>query len=325
MSLARHRVCGPWTLGISAAVHGGAVAALLFAMPLEARVQEPPGIEIALISPAAGLPEPEPAEATEPEEAPPVEETEALAPIEPPPDVALTEPPPKPVEPIEPEPPDPVEVTDTPPPPEPEEPPPEPEIVETPPPEPDEPLPEPEIVETPPPEPELITAEAPKAVEVVAKPPPVRVAAKTPTPKPQPVVEQPPPIERETPPPAPPPAAAAAPAPTVTASIADTRDVAAEADLRARYMAELRAWLEKHKRYPRVAQRQRSEGTALLAFVMSPDGRVLSYEVRKSSGHAVLDDEVRAMIERAAPLPPIPPELERGQLEVVVPVKFSVR
>jgi protein TonB len=91
------------------------------------------------------------------------------------------------------------------------------------------------------------------------------------------------------------------------------------------YMTMLRAWLEKHKEYPRRAQRRRQEGTALLYFVMDRDGRVIDYRLERSSGHELLDREVRAMIERAQPLPKMPEDMQRARLELVVPVQFYLR
>ncbi|MEQ8388229.1 MAG: TonB family protein [Alphaproteobacteria bacterium] len=58
----------------------------------------------------------------------------------------------------------------------------------------------------------------------------------------------------------------------------------------------------------------------LLYFVIDRGGRVLEYGVPQSFGHGLLDDAVRAMIERAQPLPH-PPETVAGlRLELVVPV-----
>jgi periplasmic protein TonB len=88
------------------------------------------------------------------------------------------------------------------------------------------------------------------------------------------------------------------------------------------YMARLRAWLEKHKRYPRSARLRRQEGTAMLSFVIDREGRVMEYSIRESSGHRILDEEVAAMIERAQPLPGFPDDLQRSRLELVVPVQF---
>jgi periplasmic protein TonB len=82
---------------------------------------------------------------------------------------------------------------------------------------------------------------------------------------------------------------------------------------------------KKHKQYPRAAQLRRQEGTVLLSFVMDRNGRVLEYRIERASGHALLDREVEAMIERAQPLPKIPDDLREARLELVVPVQFFLR
>lgn len=91
------------------------------------------------------------------------------------------------------------------------------------------------------------------------------------------------------------------------------------------YFSHIRAWLERHKRYPRRAQLRRQEGTVMLRFVMNPEGRVLSYRIERSSGHRLLDEEVREMIERASPLPAMPDGMQQARLELVVPVSFFLR
>jgi periplasmic protein TonB len=91
------------------------------------------------------------------------------------------------------------------------------------------------------------------------------------------------------------------------------------------YLDLLRTWLERHKEYPRRAQLRRQEGTALLRFVVDRDGHVLSYRIEESSGHAALDDAVEEMLERAQPLPTMPPEMTQARLELVVPVTFQLR
>ena len=83
--------------------------------------------------------------------------------------------------------------------------------------------------------------------------------------------------------------------------------------------------LERAKRYPREAQQRREQGTVYLRFRMDRSGRVLSAVVDRSSGYPDLDAEVLDMINRAQPLPPIPPEIAQSQLELVAPVRFSLR
>lgn len=91
------------------------------------------------------------------------------------------------------------------------------------------------------------------------------------------------------------------------------------------FMAQLQAWLERHKEYPRRARLRRQEGTALLYFVMDREGRVLDYRLERSSGHRLLDREVMDMLERAQPLPKMPDQMSQARLELVVPVQFFLR
>jgi protein TonB len=116
---------------------------------------------------------------------------------------------------------------------------------------------------------------------------------------------------------APPIATPQASAPASTASSA--------ASARATWQAQLLAWLEKHKRYPRVAQEQRQEGVVSLRFAIDRQGNVLSSQINKSSGFELLDNEVLALIERAKPVPAPPPEMGGSRFELQVPVAFSLR
>ncbi|WP_416897090.1 MAG: TonB family protein [Minwuia sp.] len=94
---------------------------------------------------------------------------------------------------------------------------------------------------------------------------------------------------------------------------------------RADFLAQLQLWLERHKKYPRMAQRRRQEGTAQLYFVMRRDGTVIDFRIEQSSGHRLLDQEVEAMIQRAQPLPQMPDFYPGSRLELVVPIVFSMR
>lgn len=83
--------------------------------------------------------------------------------------------------------------------------------------------------------------------------------------------------------------------------------------------------LERHKRYPNDAQRRRQEGMPYVHFVMSRDGRVLSSRIERSSGTPSLDQEGLDLIQRAQPLPPLPPDQPGASIELVVPVQFFLR
>lgn len=179
-----------------------------------------------------------------------------------------------------------------------------------------EPKPQPQpLVEAPPPPPlpdiplpELPPSPAPKPAVVLPKPPP----------KPKPV-EHPPQAEPERPRPPAAPAAAAPPAP-VNAPPAVNAGAA-----RASWQAQLVGWLERYKRYPRLAQEQRQEGVVYLRFTMDRGGHVLAAQIDKGSGFPLLDEEVSALIQRAQPLPVMPPEVPGAQITLTLPVAFSLR
>ncbi|EKE75058.1 energy transducer TonB [Oceanibaculum indicum] len=174
-------------------------------------------------------------------------------------------------------------------------------------------------------------------------PPPVKPVVKKPEPpkpvqQPQPQEIKPQQVAKAEPAPV---QAEAAPAPSVTGSAGKsgaqdsqnagtTNSTSASAGggmpgSSADYLALVQAWLERHKEYPRRAQLRRIEGTAVLRFVMDREGKLVSYRLERGSGHSVLDEAVREMIERASPFPPLPPEIQQANLELVVPVSFYLR
>ena len=92
-----------------------------------------------------------------------------------------------------------------------------------------------------------------------------------------------------------------------------------------RYAGRLRAWLERHKTYPREARRKRLEGVVYLYFRASRDGRVVSHEIRKSSGFVLLDRETEALLQRAQPLPAFTSGMTAAYIDIVVPIDYSLR
>jgi protein TonB len=174
------------------------------------------------------------------------------------------------------------------------------------------------LVEPPPlppapdiPLPEVAPSPAPKPAVVLPKPPPKL--------RPRPV-KHPPQVEPDRPPPAAaPPVSAAPPAP------APTPPAVKPAPARVSWQQQLVGWLERYKRYPRLAQEQRQEGTVYLHFTMDRQGRVLSSRIEKGSGSPLLDDEVASLIQRAQPLPAPPAEIAGTQVTLTLPVQFSLR
>ena len=190
-------------------------------------------------------------------------------------------------------------------------------------------------VQAPPPEPPQETAplpepELPKLAPSPASHPAVTLPApRPPKPKPQPRrVERPPASPREAEPATamrPPASAMAAPPAAPPQPSAPQSAASSAASTRASWQAQLLAWLEKYKRYPRVAQEQHQQGVVYLRFAIDRQGKVLASQINKSSGFELLDDEVLALVERAQPVPAPPPEVSGARIELLVPVVFSLR
>jgi len=83
--------------------------------------------------------------------------------------------------------------------------------------------------------------------------------------------------------------------------------------------------LNKVKRYPREAHFTRQQGVPYIRFVMNRQGKVLSVQIERSSGHRVLDQEALSLPGRAQPLPGPPEDIKGDAIELVVPVEFFMR
>lgn len=118
---------------------------------------------------------------------------------------------------------------------------------------------------------------------------------------------------------------AAPPALVTTAPPARPAPPAAVAASARTWEGMLLAHLERRKRYPTEARAQRREGVAYVRFVMTRDGRVLSVELERSSGHPALDREAVALLRRAQPLPKPPPDVPGDPVSLSVPVEFFMR
>jgi periplasmic protein TonB len=83
--------------------------------------------------------------------------------------------------------------------------------------------------------------------------------------------------------------------------------------------------LQQAKRYPSEARAHGEQGVVLLAFSIDRDGHVISRHVVHGSGYAALDDEAMALVMRAQPMPAFPPSMTEAELNLTVPIHFSLR
>ncbi|MDT0635168.1 energy transducer TonB [Spectribacter hydrogenoxidans] len=90
------------------------------------------------------------------------------------------------------------------------------------------------------------------------------------------------------------------------------------------YIDTVRGWLSDNKQYPEQARQRGDEGVVRIYFVVDREGNILEYRILESSGIALLDREVEALLDRAQPLPAMPDDLRRNRIELVVPIEFSL-
>jgi protein TonB len=91
------------------------------------------------------------------------------------------------------------------------------------------------------------------------------------------------------------------------------------------WKSQMLALLERNKRYPESAQSRHQQGTAQVFFSLDRQGRVIDSRLVRSSGASALDDEALALLRRAQPFPPPPPELPGPRIDLTVPIRFNLK
>jgi protein TonB len=125
----------------------------------------------------------------------------------------------------------------------------------------------------------------------------------------------------------------ATPAPRTTAApraerqapAASAVSAGASAAAVASYKQMVAAHLQRFKQYPPGAKATGQQGTARVSFTLGRGGQVLSAGLGGSSGHSALDAETLAMVRRAQPFPPFPPDVKQGSMSFSAPVAFYIR
>lgn len=96
------------------------------------------------------------------------------------------------------------------------------------------------------------------------------------------------------------------------------------ADSRALYLAKVRNAIEARKSYPALARRSRQQGTVVVHFHLSSDGRLLDHGIVTSSGRSLLDRAALQALELVGRFPTLPEPLGEEMLAFEVPVVFRL-
>jgi len=101
----------------------------------------------------------------------------------------------------------------------------------------------------------------------------------------------------------------------------DQRAKKAEVD----YFSLVSAYLNRRKVYPAEARKAREEGVVTIRFTVDRGGNVSAASIKRSSGHALLDQATLALLQRVAPLPRMPDAMARQTVTLALPIEYSLR
>jgi TonB family protein len=90
------------------------------------------------------------------------------------------------------------------------------------------------------------------------------------------------------------------------------------------WKAQIVSLLERNKQYPVGAQSKGEQGVVQVFFSLDRLGQVIASRIVRSSGSLALDAEVQALLWRAQPFPEPPEELAGNQVDLTVPIRFSL-
>lgn len=92
----------------------------------------------------------------------------------------------------------------------------------------------------------------------------------------------------------------------------------------ASYRARVMAHLVRFKRYPEAARTRNVRGRVLVTFSLDATGRVTGASLAGSSGQGLLDAEAVAMVHRASPFPPMPPDAGQTGASFTAPIVYDM-
>jgi len=90
------------------------------------------------------------------------------------------------------------------------------------------------------------------------------------------------------------------------------------------YLDLLRRHLNRYKKYPEEAIKQKQEGTVLLGFDLAHDGTVTKAWIEQSSGNPLLDQAALTMMHDASPVPAVPERYWDKKGPIILPVDFKI-
>jgi protein TonB len=94
--------------------------------------------------------------------------------------------------------------------------------------------------------------------------------------------------------------------------------------MRVNYLQRCRGLIERHKEYPVMARKGRTEGIVIIRGTLARNGSLRECIVNRSSGSSLLDNAAVRAVRSVGQFPPVPPELHGGELVFELPVSFRL-
>lgn len=111
----------------------------------------------------------------------------------------------------------------------------------------------------------------------------------------------------------------------VVAVAAPAPAMPSQEDLLAGYRRRLTDFLARQQEYPRIAAMRGWEGEVRVRVRVARKGSLIGVTLDHSSGYDILDKHAIAMLEGLGGLPALPEGFNSSELQVVVPVSYSLR
>lgn len=96
------------------------------------------------------------------------------------------------------------------------------------------------------------------------------------------------------------------------------------ASVRAGYMQHCRRLIERHKEYPVMARKGRTEGTVIIIGTLARDGSLRQCSIHRSSGSSLLDNAALRAVRSVGQFPAFPSDLPGNDMGFEVPISFRL-
>ena len=95
--------------------------------------------------------------------------------------------------------------------------------------------------------------------------------------------------------------------------------------LRGTFAGKVRQRIVNAQSYPRIARRRGLEGQPVVAFTLDKRGRLTKVDLAQTSGYQLLDQAALKAVQKAAPYPEIPAQLELDSFQFKLPISFVLK